>query len=427
MKKELRPYLILAGILLVYAAALVFIARPIARPSMALPAVSPSSNVPYSLYLRVMLGLLGHGAGAVMVANALLMILTGGLVFRAGWALADPRYRLLSATIALVLFQFSPLAMILPLTLGFLGGFLLVPFFLMVFINTLVNVENWSAFMRAVMLSVAWSLFLWVHLPTAVLVLTALVPWVLCGRRPASGIGLPVTVLLLGTIIFTWIWALGCLAAHRWAMVQGPSDVFFALGRYLRQGLALPLQQAGDPALMQRLIHILAWLSPFYLIFGIWTGARLIRDLWVHRRSVPIDLVALISLAVLGVVILTPGKDTLPAAWYLLVLGALWSPLVAASLSKRENFYSRGFRWTFLGSFIVASGTLVILQAGPARGLLLPDATGLIAVSGAIFVMAGVFHALLMSRPVAIEDRLQAVLAGAMSGYFIVVDCLLLR
>src|SRR5438876_147848 len=130
----MRILFVIAGLSLVFIAFLFLVAKPISHVSLFLPPAVLSHNLPYFLYVRGLQKLFGTGAPALMIANGFLMLLTCGLVFRVGWALTDPRYRLPGAAIAMVLCEFNPLVIILPLTLGYLGGYLLVPLFVSLFI-----------------------------------------------------------------------------------------------------------------------------------------------------------------------------------------------------------------------------------------------------------------------------------------------------
>jgi len=49
----------------------------------------------------------------------------------------------------------------------------LAPLLLVTFFITMSIVDTWSVFMRAIVLAGVWSLFLWVHVPTALCVLLA--------------------------------------------------------------------------------------------------------------------------------------------------------------------------------------------------------------------------------------------------------------
>ena len=96
MKTGMRTLFVVVGLVLMYIAFLVLIAKPMAHPMPLLPPITIAHNVPYFLYLRGWRSrLLGCHAGTVMIANALLMLSVCGMVFRMGWGLADSRYRLL--------------------------------------------------------------------------------------------------------------------------------------------------------------------------------------------------------------------------------------------------------------------------------------------------------------------------------------------
>src|SRR5438045_9778353 len=88
MKPSGRVFLILAGISLVFGATLMLIARPPSRLPVTLPPVPMSSNIPYFVYLRGVQLILGYRTGAVIVANALIVIGISLGVFRMGWVLA---------------------------------------------------------------------------------------------------------------------------------------------------------------------------------------------------------------------------------------------------------------------------------------------------------------------------------------------------
>src|SRR5207245_8318776 len=131
--------------------------------------------------------------------------------------------------------------------------------------------------------------------------------------------------------------------------------------------------------LEERLGHLAAWISPFFLLQGLWVSALAMRHMLKERRASTGDLAALVSLIVLAAILGTPEKDILPGAWYVLMLTVLWAPLVTRRLAKKESFYSRGFRLTFLAGFLVCGGMLYGLQ-GDSKGLLLPAAGTLLKV-----------------------------------------------
>lgn len=422
----MRPALVLAGLTLLYAASLFLIAKPPSHLSFLIPAVSVSHNVLFFLYLRVVQWVFGLSPGVLMAANAVLMGLTLAGVFRAGWGWADARYRLSGATLALALVAIHPLAIVLPLTLGYLGGYLWAPLFLMVFVNTMIAVENWSAFMRSIVLAVAWSLFLWVHLPTALCVLVAMIPWVLYNRRPMTAMGIFLTVLILGAVMFSGSWTLGCVVARRWSMIKGPVDTVCALGGYVVQGVTTAWS-GGSASFNERSLRIIGWLSPFLFIQGLWvTGLRLFQML-KERRASPVDLTALIALCILAAALTMPGKDVLPGAWYLVMVVVLWAPLIARRLAQKENFYSRGFRLTFSAGFVVCGIAFLIIQGGPSGGFLVPEGATLLKLVAVMAVAGGVLHAVLKKHPLTLENRMQALLTGSTLAYFLVMDGLLFR
>jgi hypothetical protein len=425
MKTGMRPFLVVAGLSLVYIAFLLLTAKPPSTLSFNIPPVTAAPNVPYLLYLRGVQWVFGYNPVWIMMANAALMLLMAWGVFRLGWRLAGPRYQFLAGTAAMVLFILNPLAIVLPLTLGFLGGYLLAPLLLVIFINVMLLVENWSVFMRAIVLSLAWSLFLWVHIPTAIFVLMALVPWVLYNRRPSLAMGILLTVLILGTLFFSISWMLGCAVSGHWSLVQSPLHTLNALGGYLHQGL-VTAWGGGSAVVTERFVHILAWLSPFGVVFGAWAAGRTLQRLVLERRAATADFVALMSLVIGGVVLTTGGKDMLPGAWYLLVLAALWAPLVAHDLAKKENFYTRAFRLTFLAGFVICGAMLFTVKQGVSRGLLVPDLDMIFKVCAGLVAAGAVSHALLRKHPLSMENRLQALLAGAAVSYSLVIDVLLL-
>jgi len=422
----MRPTFILIGLSLLFVALLILTAKPLTHVSLDVPLVPASHNTLYVLYLRMAQALFGTGMGVLMAANGALMLGVCWAVFRAGWGLADAPYRLLGATAAMVLFELNPMVIILPLTLGFLGGVLWVPLFLLVFITAMRVVENWSTFMRAITLALAWSLFLWVHVPSALVVLLGMIPWVCCRRRPMSSVGVFLTIFLLGTAVFSTLWAAFCALTQRWSLVQGPLGTLRELGAHLHQGLTTGWG-GGWPAMSERIVHAAGWLSPFFLMYGVWVSGESVIRMLRERRASTADLAALLSLMILGIVLFTPGKSTLPGAWYLLGVLALWSPLIAQRLAVKENFYSRGFRLTFLAGFVVCVGTLWILHQGGLNGALLPGAETLAKLVAAVLVAGGVSHRVLIKHPLTLENRMQALLIGSALAYFLVMDFQLMR
>jgi hypothetical protein len=137
-------------------------------------------------------------------------------------------------------------------------------------------------------------------------------------------------------------------------------------------------------------------------------------------------LSALVSLVLLVVVLGTEGKDTLPGAWYVLMLLALWAPLIMRDLALKENFYSRCFRTTAVISFLVCAGTLWRLQHNPAAGMM-PDGDALEQVLIMVALIGGISHAIFRKHPITLENRIRAVLVGAALAYGLILDCFLFR
>src|SRR4051812_29565380 len=133
MKTGMRTLLVVTGLAFLFLAILVVIAKPLPHATYRIPHAEISQNIPYFFYLRLVEWLLGAHAGTLMAANSFLMLMVCVLVFRMGSGLADPNYKLLGAAAAMLLFELNPLVIVLPLTLGFLGGYLLVPLFLVFF------------------------------------------------------------------------------------------------------------------------------------------------------------------------------------------------------------------------------------------------------------------------------------------------------
>jgi hypothetical protein len=414
MKTGMRSFLVIAGLSLLYAAALLLIAKPFSSPASAVPLIPFSQNLPYFLYVRAAQALLGLHAGAVMFANALILGLTALGVFRLGWRLADPRHRLASGAAAMLLFVMTPLSLVLPLTLGFHGEVLLAPFFLVMFFNVLLWVENWSAFMRAIVLGIAWSCFFWVHVPTALIVLAAFIPWMLYSRRPAAASGVFAAICSIGMGLFFILWTLAWALGRRWTEIQNPWERLKAVFASLQQAAAWD----GLAALHERLIHTTAWLSPFLGVWGLWICGRAIRGLMQERRAGVVHIAVMVSLMVLAIVLATPAKDVLPGAWYLLLILAIWTPLAAQDIAKKENFYSRGFRFTCAAAAAVCAGILWALQRSLPQGSLLPDGQMLVALSAACASAGVLFYGVLKRFSLPLENRVQAFLAGSTVAYF---------
>src|SRR5262245_19703837 len=100
MKDGMRLFLTITGLLLIYAAFLVWAAKPPAAVSYAIPPIPVTDNLPYSFYLRFIQWIFGLSAGAVMLANGVILILILGLAARVAWGISEPRYRYLAATTA---------------------------------------------------------------------------------------------------------------------------------------------------------------------------------------------------------------------------------------------------------------------------------------------------------------------------------------
>ena len=131
--------------------------------------------------------------------------------------------------------------------------------------------------MRAILLAGVWSLFLWVHLPAAIILLVAMIPWVLYNRRPTVALGVFLTVVILGTALFITLWTIGCLLAHRGSMIQGPMGMIHTMWGYLQEGI-VSAGNGGSEVLKDRIVHVTAWFSPFLLTFGFWmSGKALLR------------------------------------------------------------------------------------------------------------------------------------------------------
>jgi hypothetical protein len=420
MKTGMRSLLVIAGLSLVYAASLIFIAKPLPHLALAVRPVPVSLNLPYVLYARFMQWLFGSTAGVIMFANALLVWATACGVFRMGWRLADARHPILGGAVAMGLFLLNPLALVLPLTLGFYGEVLWAPLLLVFFMNGLYAVENWSAFMRALVLAAVWSCFLWVHIPSALLILIAFIPWMLYSRRPATASGTFATVFCLGSAIFSILWTFVWLIAKRWIALPSPLTKWKDVGLTVQQGMSA---FDGISFWDDRLLHVTAWLSPFLLVWGIWLSLRSIRSMISEHRSTSGHIGTTLALVVLAIAISIPGQELLPGAWYLLLILAIWTPMAAHDLAKKENFYSRGFRFTFLSAFVVCVVMMWALHLWTPRGTLLPSGATLIALMAVCSAAAALFYGLLKRYALPIENRLQAFLAGSTVGYILTFSC----
>ena len=425
MNKPWRSLAVFGGLSAFFAAILVVVAKPLPHVETALPFAAVSHNIPYFLYLRLAQWAGGLQPSVVMTANGLLALIVCALIFWVAYRIAEPKHQLLRGLMAMLMFELNPLVIILPLTLGFLGGYLLVPLFLLIFLSVMLSVDHWSAFMRAIVLSATWSLFLWVHLPAAIIVLVAMIPWVLYNRRPSIAAGTFVTIILLGTAMFSLLWTAGCLIAQRSSMLHDPLNTLQSMSDYLRLGITTAGTE-GPGIFKDRLVHMIGWLSPFLSILGIGISAKALIHMFRQRRTGSVDLVALISLVVLGVTLLSPGKDTLPGAWYLIMVAAMWSPLVARELANKEHLFTRPTRILFSMGF-VASCAIVWVVRRDMTGALLPDGGTLLTITASVLAIGALLHVLLKNHPLPLENRVQAYLLGSTLGYFVVMDFWLLK
>jgi len=217
-------------------------------------------------------------------------------------------YRLIGATTALLLFELNPMALALPADDGIsrwcaLGAAAAGQFFI-----TMSIVDTWSFFMRAIVLAGVWSLFLWVHVPTALCVLLGMVPWVIYNRRPAAALGPFAPILFLGTVLYSAIWSLCWALARQWSMMQSPFSVFSALGGVLRLGLMSLVRIQDASTIADRVAHVAGWLSPFFLLLGLWVSGLGVRHMLKERRASTGDLAAVVSLVFLGAILLDVGQ-----------------------------------------------------------------------------------------------------------------------
>lgn len=421
-----RSLAVLFGLSLSYIVLWVFTAKPLAMVSMIQPPVPISGNIVYFLLVRLLQKIWNDQTIALMAINGVLMLMVGWIVYRTGWGLADDRHRFQGATWAMSLFLLSPLSLVLPITLGFLGGYIVVPLFLLIFIGSMGMAEHWSGFMRAILLSLTWSLMLWVHLPTALLMLIAMIPWVLYSRRPVPSLGLFVTMILLGSAVFAAVWATGCAISGRWTMASGPVEAVRNLMLQIQATLPY-IAQSGIRALGHRIFYIAGWLSPFLFIQGIWVTITTLQRMLRDRRSSTAELEGIVATEALLVVLLTPERNALPASWYILPLLALWVPLIAQQVAFKETFFSRGFRFTFGVGFVTAGIVLGLLYTSDLAGQVLPNPLALIKLLGAVLLAGVASYGFLKKHPLTLESRIQALLAGATLAYFVVMDFQLLR
>src|SRR5262249_2164794 len=150
---------------------------------------------------------------------------------------------------------------------------------------------------------------------------------------------------------------------------------------------------------------------------------RMLRE----RRTTAADLASLISLVVLGVVLVSSGKDTFPGAWYLLMISAAWSPLIAKEIATKENFFTRAARITFGVGFVVTAVTFAVLRRNESAFSLVPGPDVLITLIAVIVVTGGIDHAVLKRQLMPWEQRIQPLVSGAIVAYFLVMDAGLLR
>src|SRR4029077_12376304 len=102
--------------------------------------------------------------------------------------------------------------------------------------SVMLMIEYWSGFMCAIVCALYWALILWIHVPTAVLLALSMVPWIIYSRRPLVRMGIVLTMVLLGGVLFFVSWMLACALLHRWLLMNGPLDAARALGSYLQSG-----------------------------------------------------------------------------------------------------------------------------------------------------------------------------------------------
>jgi len=93
-------------------------------------------------------------------------------------------------------------------------------------------------------------------------------------------------------------------------------------------------------------------------------------------------------------------------------------PAHRANLAKKENLYSRGFRWTTLAGLPFAEACSGSSRESLSR-LLVPDAATLLNLVGAVMLAGGLFHAILKKHPLKVANRVRAFLTGATLAYLL--------
>jgi hypothetical protein len=259
-----------------------------------------------------------------------------------------------------------------------------------------------------------------VHPPSALLILAAFIPWMLYNRRPATASGIFATIFFLGSVLFSLSWTVLWGLTYRWTLLPSPLVKLKEASLSLQQGIAA---FDGTHFLNERFVHLTAWLSPFFLAWGLWLSMRSVKTMVSEHRSTSAHIGIGVAFTVVLVALLTPGKDILPGAWYLLLIWVVWSPFAAQDIAKKENFYSRGFRFTFLGAFVVCAVMLWALHLWTPQGSLLPSGSTLIGLTAACMAVGVLIYGLLKQFTLPMENRLQAFLAGSTAAYFLTLSC----
>lgn len=369
----------------------------------------------------------GLSSTTLVLTNGLLGLLAALLVFRIGWMLAGPRDAFRGAVASLFLFQLNPVAMVMPSKLELQGGIILVTLALLFFISLALGTEHWSTFMRAIVLALAWSVLLGVNVPTAVMILIAMVPWVFFSRRPVPALGIVVTMFLLGSAIFLGFWTLVCAGLRHWAVVGAPAEGGRLVWRFLAQGFWQSLHGA-EAAFVHRLLTLNGWLSPFLFISGVWVTGKSVSAMLRDRRANIADLMALVAILILADLLLTRGKDVWLGPWHLLSLTGLWCPLLGRELVRQGSLHKTGFRLTAGVSFVLVALPLAFF--GQNVGWAVSEPLGspvLVAVLLAALAADGVSRFLNVSRSMTESERAHAVLTGSSLVYFLLLDCLFFR
>lgn len=333
------------------------------------------------------------------------ILATAALLFTTGWALTNGKLSLAGAVLTVLFYLINPVI----LNISVAPAVSAAPqeaFYVLLFCVSWVWMRHWSAFMRSVVLMILFCVGLGLGAHSCFWVALAMVPWVICNRKPGVAVATLVFVTCGGSALFAvaraFVELLGGGALH-W----GPP--FQSAALRLRTLWLMPSFFVEHPRIAERQFAATTALVSFpWIALALWSAGR---RLWVMVRDRRSDATSVMSTLVVLLLIAACGSasmgNVLTSLMALATLVTLSSPLVAADVSQRDYLLSRPARWTALIGAVGAA--LVAWQPLSARQ------TGALSVA-AILLSGAIASSIPSLRKLTFQRRLRAILVGASLG-----------